>query len=52
MTYTWTEAPHVNARLIAPGPCLGGHVIRRYALVLGDPDFGALILEGTKHQLG
>jgi len=51
MKYTWTEAPHVNARLIAPGGHLDGIVLRQHALVLGDPDVGALVVEGTKVRL-
>ena len=51
MTYTWTEAPDVNPMLKAPGGHLDGLVLRRYALVLGDPMVGALVLEGTKTQL-
>jgi len=52
MKYTWAEAPHINARLIAPGGHLDGHVLRRHALVLGDPEVGALVVEGTRRQLG
>ena len=51
MKYTWTETPHVSARLIAPGGHLDGIVLRRYALVLGDPHLDALVVEGTKVQL-
>jgi len=52
MKYTWTETPHVRARLIAPGGHLDGIVLRQHAFVLGDPEVSALVVEGTRRQLG
>jgi len=51
MKYTWTETPHVSARLWPPGSRLGVSTLGNFAFVLGDPEVGALIVEGTKVQL-